>query len=254
MASSYGQYFQNAFGDNFKVGYIKAYFDVTGLCTGMIKFCDGNICSRIRNHIVEAINDQVVLPKAIILVFESDVINDLRHYKPGISVALGKLLEWLANQLHRIITAHKEKLPSKARKFRYPTIRWVEATENAAREPDFVKKFNKCINAVTSLFREMEVLQLHGWESDDSSIVTNGKLNASGLTRYWLRLNESFEIWDRDQMKAVAASRTTGKKNSTSSGTKKQNKYREACSVGRKYSWNPKNTRFKLPQPSKLMI
>ena len=125
MADSYAQHFQNAFGSNGKLGYVKAHYDVSGICNKSISQGNGNIINRVRNAVVKLINDQWLLPKVILLILEGDILEEINHFKPGISGAIGRLLEWLANQLHRVITSHKERLPSKSRKYKYPTILWI---------------------------------------------------------------------------------------------------------------------------------
>ena len=113
MANTYAQYFQNAFGDHGKVGYLRAHYDITDYCNKRLDAV-GNILNRLRNSLVHAINKQVVLPRGIIMIIENDIMLELNHFEPGISDSLGRILEWLVNQFHRIITGHKEKLPSKA--------------------------------------------------------------------------------------------------------------------------------------------
>ena len=251
VANSYGQYFQNAFGDNGRVGYIKAHYDVTGLCNARIKRMDGNILNRLRNLLVSTINDQILLPKAIVVIIDEDLMYEINHFKHGISAGIGRLNEWLANQFHRMITAHKEKLPSKARKFKYPTFLWTTLVTNITlgNRNEFREKFNKSICAVTSLFREMQILDIQGFEFDDTTVFTENKLNARGLTKFWNAVNDQFEIWDRDQMR-----KDSKKKGNDSSVIVKKKKplsqYRENCSNNQKYKWDPTRTRFKLPKLS----
>ena len=114
MSESYAQYFQNAFGDNGKINYMRAHYDVTGFCQAS-NGLNNNYISRIRNALAKGMNDQVILPRAVLLIFEEDLITSVNHKKPGISTLMGRLIEWLANQMHRMIVSHKEKLPSKSR-------------------------------------------------------------------------------------------------------------------------------------------
>ena len=227
-----------------------AHYDATGFCQSATTALNGNILSRIRNALVEAINAQVVLQRAVILVLDNDLLNYFNHYKPGVSLLLGKAVEWIANQFHRIITAHKEKLPSKSRKFKYPTILWSklpihkEWTEiNESRT-----KLNTCIKNTVSLFREMEILEFPEWNSNDSSIVTRSKLNAKGFIQYWQCINRGFEEWDKAQMKLKQAATVPF----SSDGKKFGNKYRERTAESRKFDWKPIDTRFKLPKPLKF--
>ena len=86
-----------------------------------------NILSRMQNSLAAAINKEVLLPKAIIIVLEDDLLKIANHFKAGADKILEPWIQWITKEFHRSIVAYKEKLPSKARKFKYPTILWVPA-------------------------------------------------------------------------------------------------------------------------------
>ena len=74
----------------------------------------------VRNNLVSAINDYTLLLKFIIVMLEGDLLRAINHFKDAATVAYGPVILWLVSELHRIIVAHKEKLPTKARKFKFP--------------------------------------------------------------------------------------------------------------------------------------
>ena len=254
VARSFAQYFQDAFGmDGKKVGYIRAHYDVTGYCqdSGL----NASIWSRLHNGLVEALNKQVLLPKAILLVLEDDIIRNVNFFQQGFSSLLGRLLEWLSNQIHRVITARKEKLPSKSRKFKYPTILWCLLPEHYGFGPknEFRKKLNCCISSVTALFREMETLPIE-WDELDMSLISKETFTAKGFLVFWQKLNLAFEKWDKEQMRILHTSTTPqGNGRLYSCGTTKENKqagrHRERKEVSQKFHWKPGQTKFKLPKP-----
>ena len=266
MASTFGQYFQNAFGDDgSKVGYIRTHFDAVGyVCTGEDKI-QGNLVGSMRNTLVRAINKEIVLPKAIILIFENDLLESLNHYQPGISLLSGRCIEWLANQIHRILVSHKEMLPSKARKFRYPTVLWTELPPHydwSRSTGEARGKMNNCMRSTVSLFREMKILSIKDWDDCDRGLMTKCKMNSTGLISYWIGLDRAFQQWDKEQMntKGLLNGKVQGK-NSTGNSTniaqmKKTggekmvvHKYREQTADENRFAWNPKKTKFKLPKP-----
>ena len=203
MASSFGQHFQDIYQSAGKKGYICAHYNVTPLCNGAIHGGNGNILKRMYNALVKAINDQHVLPKAIIIVVNDDIIDTFDHYKIGFSQAIGCIIEWLGNQLHHVITSYKEKLPSKARKFKFPTLLWTEIPQHEmyVHYNDFKQKYNRAIDRMASLFREMEVLHLKTWNFGELSYFSEGRINGNGLSTYWQAVDEAFEQWDRAQMR-----------------------------------------------------
>ena len=184
MSQSFTQYFQDSFcSEEGKTGYIRSHYDVTGFCNSRIKHMQGNVLNRLRTNLIIAINKQLILPKAIIVVMEKDVLIELDHFKSGISEGSGRIAEWLVNQFHRVVTGYKEKLPSKSRKFKFPTILWLltsttnvnstcsNTDDNDSYLQECYKKWNDNIRKATALFREMEVLPLKNWDEDDQHYI-----------------------------------------------------------------------------------
>ena len=250
MLKSYAQYFQNAFGDNGKLGYIKAHYDTTGYCQGQTKAINNNILSRVCNVLVMAINKEVdlLLPKVILVVLENDILNAANHYNPGISLLCGKLMEWLANQFHRIITAHKERLPSKSQKFKYPAVLWVSAPNhiNLPNINQFRDKFNTSLVSICVLYQEMAVLDLK-WDTKNKSLVnSSGKYTATGMATFWMAVNKAFQDWDQEQMRLCHLP-LQNKKPEDKDQNKKIVKYRGHASNSNHFVWRPHQTKFKLP-------
>ena len=164
MAASFGEYFQNIYG-HYQDNYMRKHYDAYCSATGPDNFAPGNILTRLFNSLINGINEQTLLPKAFVLVFDDDILDAIDHYLDGISYLISKSLEWLANQMHCAITAYKEKLPSKARKFRYPTILWtlIPYHDIYGHYNDYKWKFNKVMMNVVSLFREMDFITMTNW-------------------------------------------------------------------------------------------
>ena len=244
LQKNFSQFFLNAFREDGKVSYIKAHYDTVGMCKA--RDLNTNILGKLFNAVVKGTNDDILFPKAIILILESDFVKALDHFKPGMTTLAGRSIEWLANQLHRLIITHKEKLPSKARRFRYPMVLWVKLTTHYdyVTRNEYIEKVNTCIENTTSLFREMTTLSID-WDDCDRTLMTKGTMNAKGLTTYWQLLSNAFESWDREQMKGATKNPSCGKKKANPSF------YREKMSNDKKFHWNPECTKFKLPKPPK---
>ena len=197
--------------ENGKTGYMRAHYDVTGYCQNT-SLNDSIIC-RLRNALVEPMNKQVLLPKAIVLIFEQDIMNHVNYFKTGFSSLMTRLLEWIANQIHRLLTAHKERLPSKSRKFRYPTVLWTLLPEHYAfgDRNEYRVKFNTCVQSVTSLFREMTILKPE-WDELDMGLINKQIFTSRGYLVYWQSVNKAFENWDKgaDEVNAQSNSARFG--------------------------------------------
>ena len=125
MAHSYKQFFKNARSPNGNLGYLSAHYDISSFFYSYDDNPQGNVLNRLVNLLIMAIGEETLLPKAIIIVLNDDIMDELNHYTTGITISIGKMIEWLMNQIHNIITRYKEKLPSKSRKFKYPTVLWT---------------------------------------------------------------------------------------------------------------------------------
>ena len=120
IATSFERYFDKVQTLDGKENYIKAHYETSGVFHSTVRDgVNGNILSRMRNSLIRAINDQVLLPKFILIILDDDITDAIDHYKPGISYGIGRMLEWLINEFHRIVTNHKENMPTRARKFKY---------------------------------------------------------------------------------------------------------------------------------------
>ena len=122
----------------------------------------------------------------------------------GISSALGKILEWITGEFHKIISSHKEKLPSKSWKFKYPALLWCLIPEHDiyGHYNDFKVKFNTATIKATRNYKEMLTLPLKAWDSKNSNYFEGGELSPFGLSTYWHAVNQAFEDWDCQNMKA----------------------------------------------------
>ena len=120
MAKTAGPYFQNNYQDKREDGYIRNHYNATVICSGSIS-CDlmeDDIIGRIHNNYVFAVNEQTLLPKAVIVVIEEDILCAANHYKKGTTTVLLPWIDWLVTNLFRITMAYKEKLPMKSRRFK----------------------------------------------------------------------------------------------------------------------------------------
>ena len=132
VARTAGPHFQHNYETKQKLGYIRAHYDTTIICSGTTSrdLMEDNILGRIHNNYVQAVEDQVLLPKAVIIVLEDDMIKTANHFKKGSSTIFDNWLKWITNDLFKITAAYKEKLPTKSRKFKYPHSFWVPAAHH----------------------------------------------------------------------------------------------------------------------------
>ena len=179
--------------------YMTEYYDIQEFSSN--SSC--NLLARMRNLLVTAINKQMLLPKYILVVLEMDMCNECSYDDFGLSLVMGTNLKWIANEYHRLLTAYKDTLPEKAKKYRYPEILWVSPPRHALfNDNDKRKKYDGCLNGIAPLFPEMSVLRLkQKWEFNDGKLaVINHKkeyrITSTGISRYWEAIDGAVQYWD----------------------------------------------------------
>ena len=161
--------------------YLREKYDIKIFCSNSLSLNKSAI-ARIHNNLITVIEEEILLPKAIIILLEADIIKSVRYGKSGISEIFGQLIKSLAVGLHRLVLQHKDVLPIHSKKFNYPSILWVESPHHM----NFLdiwnihrKKFNKCMETVLSLYPEMFILELvKAWDYHDSSFSKDNKDNS----------------------------------------------------------------------------
>ena len=206
-----------------------------------------NVLIRLRDTLIQAINSEVLLPKAIIFVLDDDLLDAIDHYDFGITIALGKIMEWITNQIHKIIVCYKDKLPSRARKYKFPSIIWVNIPKHNVygHYNDFKQKCNIAVSKATNNFKEMSTISLKGWNDCDLTYFEAGQISKTGLTMYWHGINKSFRDWDKSQM------RSTFSYGNHSSPPERIDNFQTSSrhTVNDKYHWHGSNTNYARQRP-----
>ena len=180
--------------------YMLENFDVVEYSSSRL---EGDILGRIRNNFIKAINKEILLPKLIVVVMDNDVSRNIHFDNFRISKIFGENLNYMLNNVHRIILGHKDTLPARAKKYKYPTIMWITPpghivfSDNGPRQ-----KFAKCVDTVAQLHNEMRVMKLKQWDFADKSLVveTNNmggyRFTSHGLLKYWMSVDGAIQYWD----------------------------------------------------------
>ena len=151
---------------------------------------------RICFALAKGLNDKSKLLKYIIIVLDDDIIQMVSYDQQGVLGLYGRLLEFLVDEIQRMIRERKAALPAKAVKFTYPTFYWVAApTNRALRKAESRIKFNLCLDSVLKKQSNMHMLKFKDhWLEDDNELFThNGKISEYGYFKYWKAIDASFK-------------------------------------------------------------
>ena len=76
--------------DGRKLDYIKTHYDISTLADHPnLNIGSDNILLRIKDCVITAINEEILLPKAMIIILDDDLMDAIDHYDYGITIALG---------------------------------------------------------------------------------------------------------------------------------------------------------------------
>ena len=150
-----------------------------------------------QGQLIKAIHDRKLLPKAVIVVIEDDLIVDADFKEAGMAIVFKEHIEWLVSEFDSILQEYQGKLPEKAFHEDYTKFLWIAAphhdsfSNNNAR-----KKFNSALYAVVTPIANMNTIKLKGyWDTKNFRLVNKGRLTGEGLFRYWEAIDMGFQFW-----------------------------------------------------------
>ena len=156
--------------------------------------------SRLHNLLITAINKDILLPKAILVVLDDDIIHDCNYEGIEVSVTYYRTFQWLTKEYHRIVLAHKDRLPNKSWKYKYPHIIWIEPPTNKKfYNNDLRREFSRTLERAVTPYAENWSLHLKRvWEYDDTNLYDDNshRFTGTGLATYWRAVDSTFKFWD----------------------------------------------------------
>ena len=142
--------------------FITNHFDTQMYFSSKFVSADQNLISRLRNMLVKAINEQILLPKYIVIIPDDDVIRYL--HDQGITTidkSMGRLINHLMSEHTKLIMSQKDTLPIKAKCDMYPQLIWIEAPLYSSFREDNLKDrvaFNECLQDISKFHVNTTVL------------------------------------------------------------------------------------------------
>ena len=134
--------------------FMKEHFNVKELSSNTLH--GGNILNRIYNCIIRGINVQILLPKLIVIVPDSDMIKNISYDAFGLSRIYGICADYIIKCIHHLITNHKSSLPAKCSRFKYPTVLWILPPGHQSFDDNHKRaKCAKALESAVMQFNEM---------------------------------------------------------------------------------------------------
>ena len=150
--------------------------------------------------IVNAVNSESFLPRAMIIVLDDDLINYLNINSFGMSVAYGRVLHYLFSEVNRLVAIKKDFLWMKSKKSHYPEIIWVNPPfHRSFRNNTHRNKFSKALDATAAIYSDNWSLKLKCiWTSEgqDLFLADANRYTSNGLLTYWMAVDRTIKFWD----------------------------------------------------------
>ena len=108
LDSSFGKYFQLQVHD----GYVNTHYEVKAYSG--YKRWNRSYVVRIRNCFAKAVNDNKVLPRYVVVIIDNEIISSVGYDRFGVSEIYERLMNWLANELDKLINVARESLPKQS--------------------------------------------------------------------------------------------------------------------------------------------
>ena len=159
-----------------------------------------NCIGRIRNSLVNLINQKNLIPKWVLVVVEDDIINTKGYEQNRASVFFGKVLEHLMKEFNQIIDEFKSMIPTKAKKHDWPYFLWIVPTIHRHYfNLEEREKFNKCLTTVEALHDNVICLELEQlWNPTDRRIFLHDtqKFSSDGYNTFWKAVDKTLKFAD----------------------------------------------------------
>ena len=196
VSDTIGEFLQS---EDIEKPYIRDQYDVKVLCSTSLS-PNHSVIARLHNNLVNGLEEQPLMPKAIILVMDSDIIKTVYQNEEQLMIIFNQLLRNLLSGVPRVISTHRERMPIWALRPDFPTVLWtlVPLHKNFLQNWNiYRKKFNKCLEMVVCSQPQMGLLKLLKiWNTDDPSLFTDRRFTAVGLELYWASFDSAFRHWD----------------------------------------------------------
>ena len=206
--NTFAKYYQQVPLDRYD-GYIRNHYEVTGFMNSKYASQQRSMLARMRNLLPNAISNQPLLPKMVVIVPDDDLIRFMRHRKCGISnLNFQRVINWLMNEYERTLLAYKEKLHSKLKKVYYPYFIWIEAPLHSEFDNNRDREiFNAALKEVSLLHEDVAVLELKKiWTYDNRNLylANSDRFTVQGLHTYWEAVDRTVKYADTTILKKAA--------------------------------------------------
>ena len=157
--------------------------------------------ARLRNILVTAFKCAKCIPKIIVVITETSIIDAVNIQEYGLTQHYGQIIEWLVDEHTDIIDKYRGFFPSKVKKGRsdWPFVMWISpCIHNKMESEQHLKrrKFTRCLEKIAHGDRNITALRLlqHVWNQNDERLINDHTLSPLGLKTFWEAVDDSIKF------------------------------------------------------------
>ena len=152
--------------------------------------------TRIRNKLVDAIHENGLFPKLILILIDTDLTCDIDSH---ISFTFGSDMNWLLTEIDKLLEIHKDRLPCKGRKPGYPTFVWMSPPQHKTfNDNDIRAKIDKVLrNSINARKNHTMMRMKKYWDYNDLALVKGKGFSSYGWDTFWMSIDSAVQFWDR---------------------------------------------------------
>ena len=189
--------YRNSFKNNTAELFIKDSFEYYAYCQSKYEHSDTNMLNRLRNALIQGINEQGKLPKVVVLVQDDDLLEFLNYGEQGMSSLVVSCIEWICKQFEALVKLAAEGLPPKAVKDGYPQLYYVAPPHHQHFKNNHSR--SKLINVMEVTFKDFKDIRIirmkEFWDYKDGSLVNSkGQFTDIGWETYWISIGAAVKF------------------------------------------------------------
>ena len=154
-----------------------------------------SMLGHLRNQLVKAIHQEVLLPKAVVVILDDNLVSNITH---NVLYVYGIFIHWLASEFNKIVESHKDILPKKAKKMNYPTFIWIALPTYCNFDNNHIRqKLSASMKTTLEIQKQHIMLKmLKIWEFSDRNAYRDGHYTQIGFEMYWKSIDLAIQFWD----------------------------------------------------------
>ena len=188
------------------VPYMYKFFNVSCFVTNPL-CVERSKLTRILNALIEALNQCKTLPRLIVMLPDTDLIEQIDLVNPGKCQIMGACFDWLLNNAEKVISAKKEGfrqirlgavLPNE------PKLVWVcPLTRNEFATEAFVAAIeflNNIMEDVLAAHRNNYIICINARMDETHYFTSHGDLSGHGKVKFWRSLDRAIEQFNKHEV------------------------------------------------------